>query len=186
MTVPANGKRAATDFFVEGMAVLQESGFPALTAAGLCSRLGVTRGSFYHHFRNFDDFVDQLLVYWEEHYSRDLIARSRSRDLRAQIRMQADFAIGLPHAAEAALRAWGTINPRVASAQRRVDQLRHDGLAESLRRHGVSKQKADVYATIAIATLVGMQVTQHPFEPDALRAVYNELGAALGRNTVPA
>jgi AcrR family transcriptional regulator len=181
-----NGKHAATDYFAEAMTVLEETGFPGLTAAGLCTRMGVTRGSFYHHFDSFDDFVDKFLIYWEERYSRDLIARSQSRDLRSQVRMQSDFAIGLPHAAEAAVRAWGTINPRVAAAQRKVDRLRHQGLAESLRRHGVSKQKANTYATIAIATLAGMQVTQRPFQAATLRTVYDELAKALGKDILPA
>jgi AcrR family transcriptional regulator len=181
-----NAKCTARDYFVEAMAVLQESGFPALTAAGLCARMGVTRGSFYHHFGSFDDFVDKLLTYWEERYSRDLIARSLSDDLRSQVDKQTEFAIGLPHAAEAALRAWGTINPRVAEAQQRVDQLRRRGLATSLRRHGVSKQQADTYATIAIVTLAGMQVTQRPFDPEAFRAVYRELVTTLGKDMLPA
>lgn len=185
MTGAPSGRRAATDYFAEAMTVLQESGFPALTAAGLCGRMGVTRGSFYHHFASFDDFVDKLMVYWEDHYSRELIARSLTADLRSQIQTQAEFAIGLPHAAEAALRAWGTINPRVAAAQRRVDQLRHDGFAESLRRHGISPQKADAYATVAIATLAGIQLTQHPIEPSALRAIYDELADVFGKN-IPA
>lgn len=180
-----SNRHTAADYFHEAMTVLQESGFPALTAVGLCSRMGVTRGSFYHHFAGFDDFVEQLLAYWEEHYSRALIAKSASHDLRSQIHKQAEFAIGLPHAAEAAFRAWGTINPRVAAAQQRVDRLRHRGLAESLRRHGIPEDKADTYATIAIATLAGMQVTQRPFDPGALRAVYDELARTLGKDVLP-
>lgn len=175
-------RHTASDYLCEAMIVLQEYGFTALTAAGLCSRMGVTRGSFYHHFESFDDFVVQLLAYWEERYSRDLIAKSLSCDLRAQIQKQAEFAIGLPHAAEAALRAWGTINPRVAAAQHRVDQLRQQGLTESLWRHGISKQKASIYATIAIAILAGMQVTQRPFDTGALQAVYDELARSLGKD----
>lgn len=185
MAGSSTGKHTASDYFREAMAVLQESGFPALTAAGLCSRMGVTRGSFYHHFESFDDFVAQLLAYWEQHYSRDLIAKSLSHDLRSQISKQAEFAISLPHGAEAAFRAWGTIDPRVAAAQQRVDRLRHGGLAESLRRHGISPEKADIYATIALATLAGMQVTQRPFDPAALRAVYDELARTLGRDVLP-
>jgi AcrR family transcriptional regulator len=181
-----NDRRAATDYFAEAMAVLEESGFPALTAAGLCGRMAVTRGSFYHHFASFDDFVDRLLVYWEQHYSRDLITKSESADLATQVRRQAEFAIALPHGAEAALRAWGTIDPRVAAAQRKVDRLRHRGLVQSLRRHGVPEPKAKTYATIALATLTGMQMTQRPFNPSSLRTVYDELAQALGKNLAPA
>lgn len=185
VTSSPNGRHSATHYFVEAIAVLQESGFLDLTAVGLCARMGVTRGSFYHHFESFDDFIDKLMAYWEERYSRDLISRSLSGDLRSQIRNQVDFAIGLPHAAEAALRAWGTINPCVAAAQQRVDQLRHRGLAESLRRHGVSKKNADAFATVAIATLAGMQLTRHPIDPSALRTLYDELAEALGTDILP-
>ncbi|MGB8403198.1 MAG: TetR/AcrR family transcriptional regulator [Mycobacterium sp.] len=180
-----NERRAATDYFAEAMTVLEESGFPALTAAGLCSRMGVTRGSFYHHFASFDDFVDRLLAFWEQHYSRDLISKSESADLATQVRMQADFAIGLPHGAEVALRAWGTIDPRVASALRKVDRLRHRGLVRSLCRHGVPEPKAKTYATIALATLTGMQMTQRPFKASSLRAVYDELAQTLGKDLLP-
>ncbi|WP_264000343.1 TetR/AcrR family transcriptional regulator [Mycolicibacterium vanbaalenii] len=165
------------------MQVLEESGFPALTAAGLCARLGSTRGSFYHHFGSFDQFVDEFLNYWEERYSRELIDRPESPDLWSQIDAQADLAIGLPHAAEAALRAWATINPRVAAAQHRVDELRRQGMAKSLRRQGVTGSQAKTFATIAIAALAGMQVTQRPLDRTALHAMYTELAKALGRPT---
>jgi len=182
LNAPMARRHVAADFFGEAMAVLAESGFPALTAAGLSHRMGLTRGAFYHHFTSFADFVDQLLTYWEERYSRDLITKSQSDDLMTQVRTQAEFAVSLPHEAEAALRAWGTVNPRVADAQRAVDRLRRRGLVNSLRRHGVPPRRAEVYATIALSTLAGMQVSQRPFDPAALRTVYDELAAALGAN----
>lgn len=181
MTAGATRKLAAADYFNEAMQVLEESGFPALTAAGLCARLGATRGSFYHHFANFDDFVDKFLSYWEERYSRDLIEGTESTDLWSQIDVQAERAIGLPHAAEAALRAWATVNPGVAAAQRRVDDLRRQAMAGSLQAHGLPAPQAQTFATIAVAALAGMQVTQQPLDRTALRAMYTELAQALGR-----
>lgn len=182
MTSGGQRRLTAADYCDEAMRVLEESGFQALTAAGLCARLGATRGSFYHHFENFDDFVDQFLSYWVQRYSRDLIARSESNDLWSQIDVQAELAIGLPHAAEAALRAWGTVNPRVAEAQRSVDEMRRQGVAASLKRHGVPEPQAETCAAIAIATLAGMQVTQRPLDRSALHAMYTEVAGALGRN----
>ncbi|WP_054815035.1 TetR/AcrR family transcriptional regulator [Nocardia arizonensis] len=172
-------KYTTADYFDRAMEVLEESGFPALTAAGLCSTMGVTRGSFYHHFESFDDFVEKFLEHWETRYTTELIARSISTDFAEQIRLQSAFAIGLPHNAEAALRAWASVDPRVADVQRRVDAVRHEGLAASLRDHGTSPDKADLYATIALTTLVGMQVTTRPFEPAKLEKVYEELATAL-------
>lgn len=173
-------KLTAADYFDAAIELLEESGFPALTAVGLCARLGTTRGSFYHHFENFDDFVDKFLSYWEERYSRELIDRSESTEVWSQIDLQADLAIGLPHAAEAALRGWATINPNVATAQRRVDELRRQALATSLQRHGIAESQARTFATIAIAALAGIQVTQ-PLSRTELRAMYTDLMTAIGR-----
>jgi AcrR family transcriptional regulator len=164
MSVGATRKLTAADYFDEAMRVLEESGFPALTAAGLCARLGASRGSFYHHFENFDDFGDKFLRYWEDHYSRDLIEGSESTDLWSHLDVQAGLAIDLPHAAKAAVRAWATINPRVAAAQHRVDELRREALASSLARHGVSAPQAQMYVALAIAVLAGMQVAQQPLD----------------------
>lgn len=175
---------SAADYFGRAMQVLEEDGFPALTAAGLCTSLGVTRGSFYHHFGSFDDFVDQFLNYWEETYSTDLIERSTSSDLAEQVRTQTGFAVGLRHEAEAALRAWASVNDRVARAQQRVDALRQDGLSASLQAHGVAAAVADLYATIAIATLVGMQMTRRPFDPAFLDRIFAELTNALLMSSV--
>jgi len=50
---------AATDAIAEG-------GFGAARILTLAQRLGVTRGSFYWHFRNHDDFIRALLERWRD------------------------------------------------------------------------------------------------------------------------
>jgi AcrR family transcriptional regulator len=50
---------AATDAIAEG-------GFGEARILPLAQRLGVTRGSFYWHFRNHDDFIRALLERWRD------------------------------------------------------------------------------------------------------------------------
>ena len=49
----------------KGLKVLAESGAASLTIKGLSFRLNVTKGSFYHHFKNRIVFINEMLEYWE-------------------------------------------------------------------------------------------------------------------------
>lgn len=175
-----NARRTQRDFFDAAFEVLEGSGFPALTASALCDRLGVSRGSFYHHFDTFESFVAGLLTDWETRYSRDLITRAETvTDLDRRLNYHVELAAELPHGAEAAMRVWGTVEPVVAAAQRRVDQLRFDSLAELLRTHGIPNAEAEIYATIALNTLIGLQLTQRTIDADSLTAIYSHLTRLL-------
>src|ERR1700728_3280398 len=132
-------RHSPQDFFTVAFELLEAEGFLALTAAGLCDRMGVTRGSFYHHFASIDDFVDRLLEYWEERYTTTPVASVAAIEGDdAQREEQLRFAQLLPHGAEAAIRVWSGVNLRVAAAQERVDALRRYSNAEHIRRHGRS------------------------------------------------
>ena len=39
----------------------------------LARRLGLTKGSFYHHFRDRQDFIDQMVDYWVERFNRYVV-----------------------------------------------------------------------------------------------------------------
>jgi AcrR family transcriptional regulator len=169
-------RRSREDYFELALLILDESGFPGLSASALCDRMAVTRGSFYHHFDSFEAFVGGLLSYWERHYSRDLITGAAAVDeISAMVKRQVQQAVSLPHGAEVALRAWATINPQVAAAQRRVDRLRHDGLTRSLVDHGVARAIAEVCADITLNALIGAQMSGASGEE--MNTMYEELGA---------
>jgi AcrR family transcriptional regulator len=156
--------------------VLAELGSEGLTIAELCSRLGVTKGSFYHHFSGMPEFGAALLRFWEQQRSSRLIAASEAEpDPVARAALLTDIALGLPHAAEAALRAWGRSNPEVRSAVERVDEARERHLAESMRLFGLSAERARIRARLAMAVLVGTQQREHPVDIEGLRAMLSEL-----------
>jgi AcrR family transcriptional regulator len=183
----ANGRRTRGDFYAAAFAILEENGFPALTASALCERLAVTRGSFYHHFGSFDSFVTELLADWETRYSRELITRAETvTDLDQRLRYHVELAAELPHAAEAALRAWGSVNPAVAAAQRRVDRLRYEYLARVLRAHGIGERDTEAFASLALNALIGLQLTERPVDINKLSAMTEHLirglTAAVGQS----
>jgi AcrR family transcriptional regulator len=178
-------RRSPQDFFTVAFELLEADGFPALTAAGLSDRMGVTRGSFYHHFSSFDDFVDRLLAYWEERYTTKPVASVAAIEGdEAQREEQLRFAQLLPHGAEAAIRVWSGVNRRVASSQERVDALRRSSTAEHLRRHGLSDQDALDYADLAVASLIGMEMLDRPANVSQILRVLEIVQAVIDSRRV--
>jgi len=170
--------------------VLAEAGSEGLTIAELCSRLGVTKGSFYHHFSGMPEFVTALLEFWEEQRSQRLIAASEAEsDPAARFTLLLDIAMGLPHEAEAALRAWGRSSAEVRAVVERVDEARERHLAATMRLVGLPEERAVVRARMAMAVLVGTQQRENPVRVDGLRAMLEELNAdvqvAVYPRTIP-
>ena len=50
---------------IEGLEMLGEVGLSGLGVVPLARRLGVSKGSFYWHFENFDDLLAAMLARWE-------------------------------------------------------------------------------------------------------------------------
>lgn len=53
-------------FFQAGFDVLAEAGYGGLKLAAVCGRLGVTSGSFYHHFTSWSDYTRALVTDWQD------------------------------------------------------------------------------------------------------------------------
>lgn len=158
--------------------VLADSGSDGLTVAELCTRLGVTKGSFYHHFSGTAELVTALLAFWEDVRSQRLIAASAAEpDPASRVELLLRIAVGLPHAAEAALRAWGRSNCEVRDVVARVDRAREDHLMDSMMLAGSPPDEARLRARTAIAVLVGTQQREDPVDVAMLRAMLEGLQA---------
>src|SRR5689334_671062 len=110
-------------FFTAAMALLARDGRSGLRLAALCRDVGVTSGSFYHHFGGWDDFVDALLEHWETvdtHRLADLA--DREPDPEGRLDVLKHLALTIPHEAETAIRARAHGDPVVAAEQVRVDE----------------------------------------------------------------
>jgi len=64
MSKPKNSL-TAEDWLDEALKVLAKEGVKAIAVEPLAKRLGVTKGSFYWHFKNRDMLIAELLKFWE-------------------------------------------------------------------------------------------------------------------------
>ncbi|HZC72640.1 MAG TPA: TetR/AcrR family transcriptional regulator [Jatrophihabitans sp.] len=164
------------DYFREALVVLGDYGSEALTIAMLCERLGITKGSFYHHFGGMPGFVTQLLEYWAREHSDRLIKISRAQpDPTLRIATLNDLGVGLPHASEAAIRAWARSSPEVAEVVTRVDRRRERHLVDAIAALGIDRAHARVLARIGLNLLIGVQQREHPVDLKRLRQMFEEV-----------
>lgn len=164
------------DYFREALVVLGEYGSEGLTIAVMCERLGSTKGSFYHHFGGTPGFVTQLLGYWEHEHSQRLVRLSRAQpDATLRIYALTEMAVGLPHATEAAIRAWARSSPEVAEVAARVDRRRERHLADAISALGIDRPRARLLARIALNVLVGVQQREQPVDLKRLRQMFDEI-----------
>jgi AcrR family transcriptional regulator len=163
------------DYFREALAVLGDYGSDGLTIAVLCERLRITKGSFYHHFGGMPGFVAQLLDYWEREHSERLIKMSKAQpDATLRILGLTDLGVQLPHAPEAAIRAWGRSNPDVAEVTARVDRRRERHLIDAVAALGIDRPRARLLGRIALTLLIGSQQRESPVDLKRLRAMFEE------------
>lgn len=159
-------------YFEAALVVLGESGYKSLNIGLMCRTLGVTSGSFYHHFGSWDGFVVQLLEWWRD---RQFIALSDldfgAGDVLDDLILIRKLTIELNHPAEAAIRAWGANNETVRAAQASVDNDRYKTVRNTVERFLGAKGEAGVLAEVGMTILIGYQ--QRLTSPD--RASLDEL-----------
>lgn len=145
-------------YFDIALEVLAELGFKGLNIGVLCRRLGVTSGSFYHHFGSWQGFVDLLLETWEHRQVLVLRARNFGRSTPDDdVRALSDLACGLNHRAEAAIRAWAANDESVAVALKRVDESRRRTVGKAIDGIVHDPDIAAVLTALGMATLIGYQ-----------------------------
>ena len=166
-------------YFDAAMDILATKGAGALTIAALCARFEVTMGSFYHHFRNVDAFVDALLRHWETEQTHRVVELTASGNGSVpKTKILRDFCLQLPHESEAAIRAWAATNPRVAVVQRRVDDARLAAVRDVLTSL-VPPADVEHLALVAMALLVGLQSLRSPLDRRELERVLDDLDRML-------
>ncbi|MBE7188561.1 TetR/AcrR family transcriptional regulator [Jatrophihabitans endophyticus] len=171
---------SAVDYYREAFEILGRYGSESLTIASLCERLEITKGSFYHHFGSMSGFVSGLLDFWASEHSDRLIAMSKAQpDSSLRVATLIDIGVSLPHASEAAIRAWGRSNAEVAEVTVRVDRRRERHLTDAIVALGIERAAARLLARMALDLLIGTQQRESPVDLKRLRAKFEEFNKLI-------
>jgi AcrR family transcriptional regulator len=171
-----------SDWLQAGLTAVADDGPDGLRIDRLCRRLGVSKGSFHHHFAGAGDFKRALLGAYE---ALVVEALNDAIEQTAAITPQQSLA-GLTAAItgtqsfyrpelEVAIRAWAFSDSQVRTVQERVDRRRLESL------EGIWSKILDDPAAVHTAALlpylvgIGASLVQPPTPPDQLRGVYELL-----------
>jgi AcrR family transcriptional regulator len=176
------GVTSQESFFDVGLAILSDLGYGGLKLAEVCERLGVTTGSFYHYFANWSAYTDQLVGHWREGMTVNVVeAVGAEPDPRKRIDSLIQTGLALPHGAEAAIRVWSAIDPRVRMVQSEVDSQRFATMYESALQILHSERQAQLFAEWGLYLLVGYEQVTLPPDTDGLAWIVAQLLDALDR-----
>lgn len=163
------------DWLERGLILIGEAGAPALTIERLCRELGVTKGSFYHHFGGLGDYQAALLAFFEREATLRIIELTDGQGPAARLRFLLDLAAGAPFAAEIGLRAWARADNGVRAALERIDRQRIEYVRGLCRELTGDDGRALLMARMAYAILAGAPQIIPPLGPAETRRLFDEL-----------
>lgn len=172
-------RKSKQDWLEEGLVVLTLIGEAGLTIDRLTSRLGVTKGSFYHHFKNRQAFSDELLAYWEEKTTTEVITLCEVGQTPAEkSRLLKKLATGhQDDELETAIRAWSIRDPRVKKHRERVDEKRFEYIHRLTAEFVKDKRKARILARLRSA----VHIAAPQMSPPVSRKEFEDLLAAIDK-----
>jgi AcrR family transcriptional regulator len=145
-----------SDWIRAALATLSEHGTDAVRVEVLARDLRVSKGSFYWHFRDRQDLLDQLLTHWEQ---REIDSLGPGTDAPSPASRWAQIVQAAADPGrvqlEASIRAWARRDERVAQRVAAVERQRTAIIANVLRDVGFTGPAAEAWAEIALLLCLG-------------------------------
>jgi len=148
-----------------GLEALRKGGVAAVRVERLAGDVGVTKGSFYHHFRDRSALLEALLDYWSREMTDAEFARLETLrgGLAARLLALAEDVLekGMGRY-DPAIRAWARHDRKVAAAVAQVDRRRVKALAGFFEEGGFGAAEARIRARTFYTFLLGEPQVRAP------------------------
>ncbi len=175
------------DWIQAGFRTLTTDGVDRVKVEPLAQSLGVSKGSFYWHFKDRNALLSDMLQHWHEAATELIItvveqaegsAQSRLRTLVQRVSDPAPAAYG-GDGVEPAIRAWARHDARARDAVERVDTQRIDYVQSLFREVGFSKAVSRHHANTLYATLIGLDTLSGRTDINRVKSLSGVLEALL-------
>jgi AcrR family transcriptional regulator len=166
----------AQDWIGFGLKALAREGLEALKADVLARKLGVSRGSFYWHFRDLDDFHARVIQHWRQAATEAIISdleQYGSREERLDVLLRR--ALGQHTALEVRMRAWADTNAEAAGAVRDMDRKRRAYIERLLTEAGIPRPLAATRAQLLYWAYLGAALSRTRLAEGTLDQIVTEL-----------
>ena len=141
-----------------GLEILTKQGPHFVKVDHLCKAKGVTKGSFYHHFKNRDSYVKNLLEHWQKQNTQAIINQVEKAETAEQRSHALDaLTISIDTGPEKAIRSWAQYDENVANFVKEVDKKRIKYVEELLRAQLDESFNTSLLAKTIYAHFVGSQ-----------------------------
>jgi AcrR family transcriptional regulator len=165
------------EWIEEAFRVITEKGLSHLTIDLLAANLNLSKGSFYHHFKNLASFKAEMLAHFEWVSTTSLITMVEEGDSQTpmqklerlvELGIEPSPQIGL----QVAVRAWATQDPEeVRVVQERLDRVRLDYASSLWREAGCSPEESDFRALHLYLVLIGGRQLYPTLSTEQLREI---------------
>jgi AcrR family transcriptional regulator len=156
---PKAAQKSADDWLHAGLTLLAKQGVEAVKVERLAALLGVTKGSFYWHFRDRDALLVALLTRWRDVSTQAIIdgvnASGGSPAERLHALISATTRGKRGWQLEHAIRTWGARDRNARSMLEAIDAQREAYVRDLLVEHGLSIASATQRAHLFYLTLIG-------------------------------
>lgn len=177
-----------------GIEVLEEEGgVGAVRIDRLAGRLGLSTGSFYHHFQGAAGFKRELLAHLQEVQTAGIAGAVADTEVVPDdgVQTSADL-IGRLAAAraeyrrprlEAALRAWALTDPDAARTQAAIDEGRLETIRSVWRHVTQDEEEVRLAALLPYVVAIGASAIMPPLGDDDLHRLYEMIISLVPEGT---
>ena len=171
-----------TDWIKHGLRTLAGQGENALKVGALATGLNVSRGSFYWHFKDIDEFRQALLREWRERAG-DQVIQEIDTTITGPARLTALMRLGFEEdrRLDRAIRSWANTDPAAAAAVASVDVQRVAYIAKLLAESGVERRKAMPRAEFIYWAYIGQSAVMHQAHTAITESDIDDLSALFTR-----
>ncbi|MGP1397705.1 MAG: TetR/AcrR family transcriptional regulator [Inquilinaceae bacterium] len=145
------------DWIAAAYEAFEINGIEAVKVDPLSKRLGVTRGSFYWHFRNLAELMQAVLEAWRDRQTETVIAQNEEAggDPRDRLRRLLETCARDDGRFEVGIRLWMVKNAGARAVVVDVDRRRTAYIATLLAQIGLSETAAERLAPVAYSAWLG-------------------------------
>ena len=181
-TITKKKRRSAVDLLEAGLNLLTKCSIQQLTIDALCKKLQVTKGSFYHHFKSRENYLERMLQHWVEAWT---VGSMQQADTAADAVERFDAIVensnDLPLGPETSIRSWAQRDPLALRYLEKVDAMRMDYLFDIFMEVSGDSNRARLLSRIGYALFVGTRMVAPAIEGDERDALINLMKEELYR-----